>query len=91
MSERTRLRAWDRDEGDNNHAHALSNAIREGVLSNCMSGGDKTFFKKAGIVMGVEAWRRISRFIGHDRDICLGTLRGEVRMIRGRFAIKSLE
>ena len=41
--------------------------------------------------MGVEAWRRISRFIDHGRDIRLGTLRNEVRMIRGRFVIKCLE
>ena len=41
--------------------------------------------------MGVEAWRRTSRFIDHDREIRLETLRNEVRMIRGCFVIKSLE
>ena len=47
-------------------------------------------FRKAGTLMGVEAWRRVSRFIDHGRDIRLGALRNEVRMIRVRFVIKSL-
>ena len=41
--------------------------------------------------MGIEAWRRLVRYIDHGREIRLETLRNEVRMIRGRFVIKNLE
>ena len=69
----------------------LLNSDILGFLSNCISGEAQTIFKKTGTLMGVEAWRRISRFIDHGREVRLETLRNEVRMIRGRFVIKSLE
>ena len=42
-------------------------------------------------MMGLDAWRRVVRFIDHGRDIRLETLRNEVRTIRSRYLIKSLE
>ena len=41
--------------------------------------------------MGVEAWRRISRFIDRGREIRLETLRNEVRIIWGLLVIKPFE
>ena len=42
-------------------------------------------------MVGLDAWRRLIRSIGHGRDIRLETLRNEVRTVRVRFVIKSLE
>ena len=59
---------WDRGSHEVDHLRALNCAIR-GFLSNCISGEAQTIFKKAGTLMGAEAWRRISRCIDHGRDI----------------------
>ena len=64
------LTTWDRDSTEKDHLYALNNAIW-GFLSNCVAGEAQTIFKKAGTLMGVEAWRRISRFIDHGREIRL--------------------
>jgi hypothetical protein len=84
------LTTWDRDGNAVDHAPTLNSAIW-GFLSNCLSGEAQTMFKKSDKMMGVDAWRRLVRFIDHGRDIRLETLRNEVRMIRGRYVIKSLE
>ena len=83
------LTSWDRDGSPTDHAMTFNSAVW-GFLSNCVSGEAQTFFKKADKMNGVDAWRRISRFIDHGRDIRLETLRNEVRVIRGRFQIKSI-
>lgn len=62
------LSTWDRDGNETDHWYALNSAIW-GFLSNCVSGKAQTIFKKADTLMGVEAWRRISRFIDHGREI----------------------
>ena len=84
------LTTYDRDGLPTDHSYALNSAVW-GFMSNCLSGEAQTIFKKADALQGVEAWRRISRLIDHGREIRLETLRNEVRMIRGRFVIKSLE
>ena len=82
----SQLTTWDNNGNEKNHAYALNGAVW-GFLSNCLSGEVQTIFKKADTLMGIDAWRRIVRFIGHGRDIRLETLRNEVRMTRGRFNI----
>ena len=52
----------DRDGIATNHLHALNCAIW-GVLSNTVSGEAEKIPKQAGILKGVEAWRRIVRYI----------------------------
>ena len=84
------LTTWDREGAPTDHSATLSSALW-GFLSNCVSGQVQTFFKKATKMNGLDAWRRISRFIDHGRDIRLETLRNEVRTIRSRFVIKSIE
>ena len=62
------LTTYDRAGYPTDHSYALNSAIW-GFLSNCLSGEAKTIFKKADALQGVEAWRRISRFIDHGREI----------------------
>ena len=85
-----RLTTWDRDNNETNHTQALDGAVR-GFLSSCVSGEAQTIFKQAEILSGIDAWRRLARYIDHGREIRLETLRNEVRSIRTRFAIKNLE
>ena len=84
------LTTWSRDGDETNHADALNGAVW-GFLSLCVSGEAQTIFKQAETLHGFEAWRRLVRYTDHGRAIRLETLRNEVRMIRGRFVIKSLE
>ena len=84
------LTTWNRDGEETNHAPALDGAVW-GFLSLCVSGEAQTIFKQAEVLNGLEAWRRLTRYIDHGREIRLETLRNEVRMIRGRFVIKGLE
>ena len=48
----------DRDGVATNHLHAL-NGVISGFLSNAFCRVAETMFKQAGILRGVEAWRRI--------------------------------
>ena len=84
------LCTYDRDGVETDHSYTL-NSLIWGFLSNCVSGEAQTIFKNADPLMGVEAWRRLSRFIDHGREIRLETSRNEVRNIRGKFVIKNLE
>ncbi len=61
-----------------------------GFLSNCVSDDAETIFKGAATLNGIDAWRRIVRFIDHGRGIRLEQLRAEVRALHGR-PIRSLE
>ena len=69
---------------------ALDGAVW-GFLSGCATGEAQTIFKHAETLSGIDAWRRLARYIDHGREIRLETLRNEVRSIRTRFAIKNLE
>ena len=84
------LTTWGRGGGEEDHFYALNSAIW-GFLSLCLTGEAQTIPKQAETLMGLEAWRRISRVIDHGREIRPETLRNEVRAIRGRFVIKNLE
>jgi hypothetical protein len=84
------LTSWDRDGNASEHSQTLNSALW-GFLSACVSGEAQTFFKKANKMNGIDAWRRLIRFIDHGRNIRLETLRNEVRTIRSRFGIKSVE
>ncbi len=61
-----------------------------GFLSNCLSGEAETMFKRAEMLNGIDAWRRLVRFIDHGRSIRREALRTEVRQLPMR-PIKSLE
>ncbi len=61
-----------------------------GFLSNCLSGEAETMFKQAKTLHGIDAWRRVVRFIDHGRSIRLETLRNEVRLLHTR-QIRNLE
>ena len=61
-----------------------------GLLSCCLSGEAETLFKQAKRLNGIDAWRRVVRFIDHGRSIRLETLRNEVRMIHTK-SIRNLE
>ena len=66
------------------------NGMTWDFLSNCVSGDAETIFKGASTLNGIDAWRRIVRFIDHGRGIRLEQLRTEVRALHGR-PIRSLE
>ena len=57
------------------------NAAIWGFLSGALHGTAETIFKRAEDLNGIEAWRRIVRFIDHGREIRLETLRREVKML----------
>ena len=61
-----------------------------GFLSNCLSSEAETIFKTADKLQGIDAWRRVIRFIDHGRDIKLEGMRNEMKMIHTR-TIKNLE
>ena len=58
-------------------------------LSNCTGGETKVLFKQTGRLEGIQAWRRILRFIDHSSDGICKQLRREVRMARSHH-IRSL-
>jgi len=61
-----------------------------GFLSNALSGEAETILKQAGVLKGVEAWRRVVRYIDHGRGIRLEIMRNKMRHLRSK-AIKTLE
>ncbi len=61
-----------------------------GFLSNCLAGEAETIFKGANSLNGIDAWRRVIRYIDHGKSIRLETLRNEIRTIHLR-PIKNLE
>ena len=55
-----------------------------------MSGEAEIILKQADVLKGVEAWRRIIRYIDHGRGIQLEIMRNRMRHLRSK-AIKILE
>ncbi len=66
------------------------NAAMWGFLSGAVSGTAETMFKGAAKLNGLDAWRRLVRYIDHGRAMRLETLRREVKMIHLK-PIASLE
>ena len=83
------LCTYDRDGTATDQTEALNTALW-GFLGNCITGEADVMYKQASQCNGVDAWRRIVRFIDSGRSIRLEQLRQEVRHIRG-FPIKNLE
>ena len=80
---------YDRDGNATDHTEALNTALW-GFLGNCITGEADVMYKQAAQCNGIDAWRRIVRFIDSGRNIRFEQLRQEVRMIRS-FPIKNLE
>ena len=57
------------------------NAAIWGFMSNCVSGEAETMFKRAESLKGIDAWRKVVRFIDHGRSIRRETLRAEIRQL----------
>ena len=74
---------------DGAQRETLSSAVW-GFLSNCVSGEAETMFKRADPLNGIDAWRKMVRYIDHGRSIRCETLRAELRTIHLR-PIKNLE
>ena len=66
------------------------NAELWGFLSGALSGTAETMFKRAETLNGLDAWRRMARFVDNGRAIRLETLRRQVKTMHLR-PIKSLE
>ncbi len=66
------------------------NAALWGFLSAAVSGTAETVFKGAKTLNGIDAWRRLARFIDHGKGIRLETLRREIKMLHTK-PIPSLE
>ena len=66
------------------------NAAIWGFLSSSVSGSAETMFKGAKPLNGIDAWRRLVRYIEHGKAIRLETLRREIKMLHLR-QISSLE
>ena len=47
-------------------------------------------FKRADTLNGLDAWRRMTRYIDHDREIRCGILRREIKMLHTKF-VNNLE
>ena len=60
---------------------AFVNAAIWGFLSGVLSGSAETLFKRAEVLNGLDAWRRMVRHIDHGRHIRLEALRREVRTL----------
>ena len=67
-----------------------ANAEIWGFLSNAVSGTAETIFKRSAVLNGLDAWRRLVRYIDHGRPIRLENLRREVRQLHLK-PIKNLE
>ncbi len=67
-----------------------TNAALWGFLSACVSGTAETIFKNGETLNGLDAWRRITRYIEHGRSMRLENLRADVNQMRQR-QIKGLE
>jgi len=57
------------------------NAALWGFLSAAVSGTAETMFRNADTLNGLDAWRRLSRFVNHGKAIRLETLRREVKTL----------
>ncbi len=68
----------------------MLNAALWGFLSAAISGTAETIFKGAKTLNGIDAWRRLARFIDHGKAIRLETLRQEVKMLHTK-SIASLD
>ena len=68
----------------------MVNAAIWGFLSGAISGVAEDIFKNADMLNGLDAWRRITRYIDHGRGIRRETLRREIKMLHTR-PIKALE
>ena len=66
------------------------NAATWGFLSGSVYGAAEEIFKRADTLNGLDAWRRMTRYIDHGRDIRRETLRREVKMLHTR-PIRSFE
>ena len=55
------------------------NAAMWGFLSTALSGAAEVIFKGAEPLNGLDAWRRIVRYIDHGKEIRLGELRDDVK------------
>jgi hypothetical protein len=66
------------------------NAAMWGFLSECVGGEAETIFKSAQTLNGIDAWRRLVRYIDHGRGIRLEAMRTEMRSIHLK-SIKNLE
>ncbi len=69
---------------------SMVNAALWGFLSNGISGPAEAAFKRASTLNGLDAWRRMARYIDHGRGIRLETLRREAKMLHMR-PIKNLD
>ncbi len=61
-----------------------------GFLSSALSGTAETIFKRAEMLRGFDAWRRLVRFLDHGSEIRLEQLRREVKTMHLR-PIKDFE
>ena len=61
-----------------------------GFLSGALSGTAETIFKRAEMLRGFDAWRRIVRFLDHGSEIRLEQLRREVKTMHLK-PIKDIE
>ncbi len=68
----------------------MVNASIWGFLSGALEGTAETMFKRAESLNGLDAWRRMARYIDHGRAIRLETLRREVKTLHLN-PIKNLE
>ena len=50
-----------------------------GFLSNCVSAEADTIFRGAEDLQGIDAWRRIIRYIDHGKSIKLEQMRREMK------------
>ncbi len=69
---------------------AMVNAAIWGFLAGVISGSAEKIFKRAEMLNGLEAWRRMVRHIDHGRPIRLENLRREVKVLHMR-PIRDLE
>ena len=60
------------------------NAAIWGFLSSALTGSAETIFKLAETLNGLDAWRRVTRYIDHGRSIRLEALRREVKTLHLR-------
>ncbi len=74
----------------NDEQIATVNAAIRGFLSGVLSGLAETLFKRAEMLNGLDAWRRMVRHIDHGRPIQLESLRREVKTLHLK-PIKDLE
>ncbi len=84
------VRAVVRHDGMDKTQMELVNSAIWGFLSGCLGGEAETMFKQAEMLNGIDAWRRVVRYIDHRRSIRLETLRDEVRALHLK-PIKNVE